>query len=104
MPGKENMRSSRSSALGMFCIGMLDENAGLLFECAKSCINAFLRSRFACWADLPAVGKGRGSPEHGQGSALSIAILMSSSTGVKGPSSGLFSISDSFTSGGGGAE
>ena len=64
------MSSSKSSALGMSSLGKNDVKAALPWECFRSNISIFLRSRFAWCADRPAVLKGSGDKEQGHGKAF----------------------------------
>ena len=89
MPGKENISSSRSSDLGMWLWGNWEVKALRRMEFLRSYMRHFLRSLFAWCADLPAVVKGSGSNEQGQGSAIFIAVTRCSGRGRMGPSRGL---------------
>ena len=54
-PENENIRASRSSALGMDTSGRVEVKAGLSKFLDRSYNSIFLKSRFACLVDLPAV-------------------------------------------------
>lgn len=87
----------------MSLCGSVVVNAARFVDRDRSYMSAFLRSRLACCADLPAVGNDRGVRWHGHGSAFAMASQMLLLAGFMGPKSGLLARSDILTSGGGGA-
>ena len=74
MPGKESIRFSNWSALGVCSIGGVDEYAGLSCELRRSCMSVFLRVLLVWWAERPAVWYGSGLLWHGHGSMRAKAV------------------------------
>ena len=92
-PGNENISFSRSSALGIVSSGNWDVKAVAFCEYCRLKIKVFLRSRFAWWEERPAVLKGSGDWEQGQGKAFSNCSIKLGAAGFESVNRGLLSSS-----------